>query len=135
MKNSVEKLKTRHIRVTPQRAALYKIITAARGHLTVDDVYAKMQEHFPAISLATVYAILSLYAEKNIISEMRIDFDRSCFEARTDAHHHFYCKQCKRIFDIDLHPCPALQNGAVEGHAIEKLHGYFYGTCKVCRRQ
>lgn len=135
MIKTIEKLKVKNIRVTPQRAAVYKIIAVAQRHLTLEDIYAKVQAQFPAISLATVYAILSLYTEKDIISEIRINFDKSCFEARTDAHHHFYCRQCNRIFDIDLHPCPALQNAQVQGHVIEKLQGYFYGTCKECRKK
>jgi Fur family peroxide stress response transcriptional regulator len=132
MKDTVAILKDHNLRVTPQRLGVYNILHNKNKHLTAEDIYRKMKVNFPSISLATVYSILELFAKKNLLREVRIDFDRSCFEARTDTHHHFKCKKCFRIFDIDLHPCPALHNKMVDGHIIEELQGYFYGTCSEC---
>ncbi|MBU1924365.1 MAG: transcriptional repressor [Candidatus Omnitrophica bacterium] len=135
MKKTVQKLKGNGIKITPQRAEIYRILAADNNHLTVEEIYAKIKKRFPAVSQATVYCVLELYCRKNMASEIRINFERSCFEVRTDSHHHFYCKTCKRIFDIDLHPCPALKNKETGGHKIEKLHGYFYGQCRYCRKK
>jgi Fur family peroxide stress response transcriptional regulator len=134
MDRVIEYLKEKHIRVTPQRVGVYKIVSRENKHLTVEEIYGRIKKKSPAISLATVYAILELYVRKGLVGEVRIAAGKACFEARTDSHHHFYCKQCERIFDVNLHPCPALRQSMVEGHIIEKLHGYFYGTCSACKK-
>ena len=135
MKDLIQNLKGKHIRVTPQRLGVYEILYNEKKHLTVNDIYARIKSRFPGISLATIYAILKLFSEKKVANEIRISFEKSCFEARTDSHHHFYCKKCLKILDIDLHPCPALQQESVNGHVIEKLQGYFYGICRNCKEK
>lgn len=132
MKGYLRILKEKKIKITPQRLGVLDLLTKENKHLTAEQIHGKMKEKFPAVSLATVYSILELYSKQDVISQIKITFDKSCYEARTESHHHFYCKICKRIYDIDLHPCPALKESIVEGHSIEKLHGYFFGTCKNC---
>ncbi|MBI4845490.1 MAG: transcriptional repressor [Candidatus Omnitrophica bacterium] len=134
MENIVKQLKAKRIRLTPQRIGIYKILTSQKKHLTADEIHGKIKNEFPAVSLATVYSVLELYKGKDIIREIRITFNRSCFESRTDSHHHFYCRECQEIFDINLHPCAVLRKKEVQGHLIEELQGYFYGICSKCRK-
>jgi len=133
MEKIIEVLKKYNIRITPQRLAVYQILSGKNKHLTAEDIYRKIKVSFPTISLATVYAILELYNKKHLLNEIRINFDKSCFDSRTDMHHHFFCKQCAKIYDINLHPCPTLQAREVDGHLIQELQGYFYGICSECR--
>src|ERR1700727_1931264 len=70
---------------THQRQVLYEVMQTMPGHPSPEEVYARVKELIPAISLATVY--------KNI-------------------HHHMVCSHCKAITDIDEHdlgPLPTLQ--------------------------
>ncbi|MFH1063343.1 MAG: Fur family transcriptional regulator [Candidatus Omnitrophota bacterium] len=133
MEKAVAILKQHNIRITPQRMGVYNILSAKNKHLTAEDIYRKIKINFPAISFATVYTILELYSKKNLLKEIRIDFNKSCFDSRTDTHHHFYCKKCLKIYDINLHPCPALSAKEVDGHLIQELQGYFYGICSECK--
>jgi len=73
-------------------------------HLTAEDIYAKIKEEFPSLSLATVYSILEIFRRAELIGEIRINFDKFCFDIRTDLHHHFLCRQSGEIFDVDI-PC------------------------------
>ena len=131
--NMVKMFKGKGIRITPQRLAVYELLSRGKNHLTADEIYEKIKVQLPAVSLATIYTVLELFKEKELVREIRISFDRSQFEARIDNHHHFMCKSCKKIFDIDMHPCAALEKKEVDGHKIEELQGYFYGVCKKCR--
>ena len=131
--NSIKTFKEKGIRITPQRQAVYGLLCKGRNHLTADEIYEKIKVQLPAVSLATIYTVLELLKDKDLVREIRISFDKSQFEARIDNHHHFMCKSCKKIFDIDMHPCAALEKKEVDGHKIEELQGYFYGVCKKCR--
>lgn len=135
MNKSAEVLKEKGIRITPQRIGVYKLLREDPGHFTAEELYARMQKDFPAMSLATVYSILELLKDKALVQEIRINFDKSCFELKACPHHHFLCSSCKKIFDIDMAPCPTLAKREVNGHVINKFQGYFYGTCKDCKEK
>lgn len=126
-------LKSNSIRVTPQRLGVYKLLREEKRHFSAEEVYAKVKNHFPAISLATVYSILELLKEKDLASEVRINLDKASFEAKKNEHHHFLCKKCGEIFDIHIELCPTLKRRETQGHSIDKFQGYFYGVCKNCR--
>lgn len=132
MDNSLRILKEHDIRPTQQRLEVHLILLKQAKHLTAEEIYEKVKVKMPAISPATVYTILDLFKQKYVVNEIRIQFDKSCFEARIDPHHHFLCKHCRNIFDINIKPCPALETRTIEGNLIEELQGYFYGTCRKC---
>ncbi len=132
MSSASQLLKEKNIRVTPQRIAVYKILKDTHKHLTAEEIYSKIKKMFPRISLATVYAILDFFKNKNLIQEVKIKFDKSCFDIRVEPHHHFLCKKCKKIFDVDIPPCKTLKKKEVDGHMILEFQGYFYGICKWC---
>ena len=60
-------------------------------------------------------------------SELRYDFKHG-------MHHHFLCKKCGRITDIDVE-CPNLGKMLECGHNVEEVHGYFKGICKKCMKK
>jgi len=134
MKESAEKLKESNIRITPQRLGVYRVLRQEARHLTAESIYEKVKKRLPGVSLATVYTILELFKEKNLAQEIRIKNDKSCFEIRVDGHHHFLCRECGRIFDVDIAPCPTLEKKEVDGHSIGAYQGYFYGICRECRK-
>ncbi|UCC94998.1 MAG: transcriptional repressor [Candidatus Omnitrophota bacterium] len=126
-------LKKHKIRITPQRVEVYELLLKGGNHMTAEQIYEKIKKKLPAVSLATIYTTLELLQKKNLIKEIRITFDKSCFEAHTEPHHHFLCKKCSAIYNIDIRPCPALEKRQVDSHSIEEFHGYFYGICEKCR--
>ncbi len=121
------------LKATPQRMLIYSLLSNSNKHFSADEIYEKVKKTMPAISFATVYAILRSFKEAGIINELRINSDRSLFEARLDDHHHFYCEKCETIFDIDIPFCCALENKEIEGHLITDFEGYFHGICKKCK--
>lgn len=125
-------LKSCGMKITPQRVWVYRIVKESGTHLSVDEVYQQVKQHIPAISRATVYTTLELLEGKGLLREIKIDFERSFYEAETESHHHFLCRTCKKIFDIHMNPCPALTQKEIEGHTIADFHGYFYGVCREC---
>ena len=132
MKNSLKILKENNIRPTQQRLEIYRVLFKHGKHLTAEEIHEKIKTRMPTVSLATVYTILDLFKQKNVLSEIRIQFDKSCYEARIDPHHHFFCKKCRKISDLDITPCKVLEKREIEGNVIEELQGYFYGTCRDC---
>jgi Fe2+ or Zn2+ uptake regulation protein len=128
-------LKSKGIRLTPQRLAVYGLLKKLNRHLSAEEIYARIKQEFPGLSFATVYTILELFKNKDLVKELRIKFNKSCFELRGDPHHHFLCRRCKKIFDIDIPLCLTLKRKEASGHQIQELQGYFYGICSLCRHK
>lgn len=130
-----EVLRDHNLKVTPQRLCVYTTLTNAKKHLSAEEICNLVHDCMPAVSLATVYSILEQLIKNNLVQEIKIDFERSLFESKIEKHHHFLCNKCKKIYDIEMHPCPSLKRKEVDGHLINDFHGYFYGECKTCKNQ
>lgn len=135
MQDCIQILKAKKVKVTTQRAEVFRVLRQESGHLTVEETFEKVRKKFPTVSLATIYSILEILRKNGLVEELRIIPDKSCFNVRMDLHHHFYCRKCKKIFDIDIPFCETLNRKEAGGHLIEKCQGYFYGTCKKCREE
>ncbi|MFA5088625.1 MAG: Fur family transcriptional regulator [Candidatus Omnitrophota bacterium] len=133
MKKLSENLRQNKIKVTPQRLAVLSVVREARTHASVEQVFQRVRESIPGVSLSTVYSVLEYLRDKGLIREIKIDSDRALYEARSDGHHHFLCERCHKIYDIDIPLCATLRKREVEGHSIDAFQGYFYGRCKACR--
>jgi len=128
-----EVLRGYDIKITPQRLLVYSILVNSNRHLSVDDVYAKVLKTLPSVSRATVYAILECFKKHKLANNIRIDPERSYFESRTDWHHHFLCRKCGKVFDVDIPACATMKKCMSGDHVIEDFQGYFYGVCGKCK--
>jgi Fe2+ or Zn2+ uptake regulation protein len=54
--------------------------------------------------------------------------------AEDNMHHHFYCKRCGKIIDIEI-TCPNIEKMSEYGHKVEEIHGYIKGICKECLKK
>ncbi len=126
------KLKQKGVKVTPQRIAIINYLEEVKDHPTAEDIYLAIIKNYPTISLATVYNTLDKLEEINEITKLKISEDNKVnYEYDSLPHHHFYCKDCKKIFDIDV-ACEFSKKQYFDGHKIEEVHGYFKGLCKNC---
>lgn len=133
--NPHEILRSHDLKVTPQRLLVYSILVNSKHHLSVDEVYSEVLRTLPSVSRATVYATLECFKTHNLVKDIRIDPTRSFFETRTDWHHHFLCKKCGKVFDVEVKPCMPMKSCVVDEHIIEDFQGYFYGVCKKCKKK
>ncbi|OPY78204.1 MAG: Peroxide-responsive repressor PerR [Syntrophorhabdus sp. PtaU1.Bin153] len=135
---TVVELQQMGLKVTPQREALLKLLNGNETHPSAEDLYHKLLRRFPRISFATVYNTLSKLAEAGKIQELDIDPQRKRFDPFTAPHHHFYCKVCRRVFNVgdDVSPSGAenlLNATDVNGHRVDTVHVNLRGVCKDCK--
>jgi len=130
----VELLKKNSMKVTPQRLAILKYLDENRTHPTVDEIYSKLKKKNPSLSKTTVYNSLEALKEHGIIQCINISGSESRYDFRNDMHHHFLCRECGNIIDIDI-KCPNIGKMMESGHKVEEVHGYFKGVCKKCLKK
>ena len=127
----VKILKEHSMKVTPQRLEVLRYLDEHRVHPTVEMIYLDLKKRNPSLSKTTVYNSVEILEKQGIIQSLRIAGNEIRYDFRNDLHHHFICKKCGRIFDIDL-TCPVIDKVEQNGFKVEEIHGYFKGICKEC---
>ena len=66
-------LKSKGLRVTPQRLAILDILRSTKAHPSVETVYDLVRERFPSISFNTVYKTLQSFEDAGLVWKLSID--------------------------------------------------------------
>jgi Fur family transcriptional regulator, ferric uptake regulator len=131
----VNELKSRGIRVTPQRAIILEAIETQPGHLTAEAVFAAVQKVNSYINLATVYRTLDLLKELELITESDMGTGASHYALRTHGpHHHAICRTCGRSFEFSHTLLEPFLDQLASRHAFvaDAHHIVIFGWCDSC---
>ena len=131
MDKYVDILKQNKLKITPQRLVVLKYLDEHRTHPTADRIYSDLKQNTPSLSKTTVYNSLDTLQKNHIIQSLTISPSEQRYDIKTTTHHHFLCKRCGAIIDIDI-GCPNEKKILQEGHKVEEVQGYFKGICKTC---
>ena len=122
-------------RKSRQRDAIIENLLSRYDHPTAEDVYLSLKPAMPNISLATVYRNLNTLSDDGVINSI-IASDAVHYDAHLQAHRHFICKNCGKIFDIDFDIDSSIMDCANEKFdgVIDSCKLIFYGFCKSCNQ-
>ena len=127
-------LKQNQLKITPQRLAIMKYLDENRTHPTADRIYIDLKEKNPALSKTTVYNSVETLREHGIIQSLTISGSELRYDFENKMHHHFLCKKCGNIIDIDVE-CAFLNKFLHGKHRVDEVHGYFKGVCEDCLKK
>lgn len=134
MINSSILLKEYNLKVTPQRVAIVDELYS-NGHMNIDELYKKLLEKFPSISLATIYKNVNAMVENFFISEVKIPHEKSVYELTKAEHSHLVCEECQKIEDIIIDTSSVINelNGLSNFH-VKNTNVVFTGICSECSK-
>src|SRR6201999_3405541 len=89
------------ITVTHQRQVLFEVMQSIPGHPSPEEVYERVQERIPSISLATVYKNIHLFIASGLFREVSLHHGSLRVEMNDPPPHPLVCTRCKAIFDLD----------------------------------
>ena len=109
-------------------------LTTLRNHPTVEDVHAEIARNHPAISKTTVYRNLRELAKAGVVSQVELPDGLERYDHRADPHYHFECRNCGRVYDIDIGYLADMDDAvrAKYGFAVDKHDVVFKGACEDC---
>lgn len=135
----LQRLKGRGHRLTPQRQRIIEVLLEGDEPQTAQEIYQRVREQYPNVSLDTVYRNLGLLTDTGLVHQINLKAgERARFEFAGDArhHHHLVCLSCGQSICLDFCPMAdaaaesARQHGfQVVGHAFE-----LYGYCARCQK-
>ena len=122
-------------RKTKQLEVVWEAIKDDSSHPTADQVYARVRERFPNVSLGTVYRNLQKLVADEKLQVLMIGRAQH-FDSLVKRHQHFICEKCGRVFDVLVDTGDEIKPAKLS-HAGFKVTSHqlaFYGACKRCSR-
>lgn len=118
------------LRMTGQRRVIARVLSGAKDHPDVEEVYLRANEVDRGISLSTVYRTLKLFSEKGILERHDFGHKRGRYEEASRGHHdHLIDVETGRVIEFSSEEIEALQEAIARrlgfklvGHRLE-LYG------------
>jgi len=121
-------------RQTRQRQAIRDVIARSQGPMSPREVLSRASEQVAGLGMATIYRTLKSMLEAGEVVQVEVPGGAPRYElAGKQHHHHFYCRACGCMYEIDGCPggmVPMLPPGFVlESHTLT-----LNGVCAACVR-
>lgn len=119
-------------RKTQQRGAIRHALRQAGRPLSPREILDSARDSVPGIGIATVYRNVKALVGDGWLRTVDLPGAPSRYEvAGKDHHHHFHCRHCDRVFEVE--ECPGtLQDIAPQGFELDSHEIILYGTCETC---
>jgi Fur family transcriptional regulator, ferric uptake regulator len=119
-------------RQTRQRQAIRDAIGDAGVPLSPREILAQAKSRVDGIGMATVYRTLKLLADAGVVQTVEIPGEAPRYElAGKGHHHHFYCKGCGKVFEVD--GCPGdFSELTPRGFRLDEHELVLFGKCAGC---
>ena len=129
-----ELFRTRGLRVTPQRQAIFRLLDGNTTHPTVESLYERARADMPTISLKTVYQ--TVHDLQNLGEVDVLDLGTGTLRVDPNVehgHHHLVCRSCGRVRDVPVDfdglDLPARYR---RDFVVEHVEVIFRGRCEDC---
>ncbi len=116
-----------------QREKILEVLQNTKSHPTASDVYDKVRQDIPSISLGTVYRNLANLSEAGQILKLSVGTAAEHFDGDISPHYHIICTKCQKIVDVFEHKdnlnsfAQKYFGGKITEHSL-----IFYGECENC---
>src|SRR5579872_5820219 len=124
----------RGLKSTQQRDAIVELFLRSTGHISIEDLLARVRKRSPRVGYATVYRTLKLLADCGIAAARQFGDGQTRYEVMGDeAHHdHLICIQCGLILEFENDAIEKLQDEMADrlgGFRLVRHKLELYGLC------
>jgi len=128
----IESFRSRGMRATPQRRAVFLALHENRSHPTAEAVWNTVVADMPTVSLRTVYSVLGELVTAREINQVDLGTGAHRFDPNTSAHHHVVCGVCGSVTDVDVDHSPIGPHSSPAGFRTTDTEIVFRGICQTC---
>ena len=130
-----QELRQAGLRLTPQRLMVMDVVFHHEGHITAEEIHARVQAQYPYVDLSTIYRTLQVLKEMGLVAELQTPAGPTQYEALlSGSHHHAICCACGTMLELApgiLEPIRE-QLLAQYGFHAEFTHMAISGLCRTC---
>lgn len=131
---ALEALRSRGVRMTPQREAIVRAVFGARGHVTAEVVHDTVRRRMRGVNLTTVYRTLQLLESLGFVDHAHLGHEAATWTPAGPGHHHLVCGTCGAVQELPasvLEPFTASVRRST-GYTLDLSHFALTGTCGDC---
>ena len=121
---------------TRQRRLFLDTLGEAKGPMDARELYHRVMEKDPRISLATVYRNLRLFKELGVVDERRLDEAHCYYEIKgSTEHYHMVCIACGRVVEFESPQVSDLVREVQRNSDFDVTRAvpYLEGYCPKCK--
>lgn len=136
LQQMIERLKKSEFRITPQRYAVLNVLAKSPDHPSAESIHAELIDHYPTMSLATVYKTINLLKREGEILELEFSDLGNRYDGKKPyPHPHVICTECGKIIDPSQFNLDEITSKMMEetGFKILTHRLDFYGICPGCQ--
>ncbi len=120
--------------MTDQRRAVYDVLMGKRDHPTAVEVFTRVRDKVPSISLATVYNCLETLTDCGLAKTVADERGPARYCPNLEEHAHFFCEDCSGVSDIPLRNRKRAEDvwEFPESLIVSRHEVAFRGKCPKC---
>ena len=130
----IELLRSRGLRMTPQRRAIVAEVMRTNGHISPPAITRKIQSEMPGVNASTVYRTLGLLEEVGVLQHSHLESGAEYHRSEEAEHVHLTCSDCGSDDALSLKEADALQEliRRHRGFRADLTHFAITGLCRDC---
>jgi len=111
-------------------------LESTTAHISADEIHAQVRQRYPHIPISTVYRVLELLEELNLVTRTDLGEGRVRYHlAEGSRHHHLICKGCGSITQMEASLLTPLEVALQERYGFQASLRHFaiFGRCRRCQ--
>ncbi len=133
---AVSHLRSRGLRLTPQRLLILELLERSSGHIAPEDIYQQVLQRYPMINRSTVYRTLDVLEDLGLVRHGHVEEGVARYHLAGESHHlHLICHRCGHAVEVaDLALGESFVAALRErfGFAADLTHFPISGLCATC---
>lgn len=128
-------LEMKKCRKTPERYAILDAVYSIRGHFTIEELSAYLEEHNFRVSRATLYNTIKLFYELRLVVPHHL-IDGTKYEAcyANNNHIHQICTVCGKVSELhSTELIRTIRETKLKRFRKDAFSLYIYGICSTCQ--
>ena len=96
----LDELRSRGLRLTPQRVAVVRELAQDESHPTAQELFDRLRANLPTMSFATVYNTLDALRRADLCWALALSPGSGRFDPNVSPHDHLVCDRCGSVRDL-----------------------------------
>jgi Fur family ferric uptake transcriptional regulator len=134
-----EYLRSRRLRMTPERRWVLQGVLSREGHFDADELLAFLHRRHMPVSRATLYRTLEHLTASGLVKMHRFGRGHALFEHiyGRQHHDHMVCDRCGKVIEFVNEEIERLQDEVCHAHGFAATNHVMqiFGICSGCQKQ
>lgn len=119
-------------RETRQLAAILDVVARAKDHPSAEEVFRRVQQEMPNVSLGTVYRNLHKLVAQARLRQVTFPNHVARYDGMLAHHDHFLCESCGHVVDLDSNEGVQFRALRSRGYEVRSHSLTVFGSCPRC---